>query len=151
MDINYNNITVCCQYQQNLFEKIYYFMLTPFHQSQNYLCQPKGKIPHGTATLPQIGPIFMQFNQSAYPACHTGRLGLAKNSYFLSLLPHSSPYFIIEYKGARKYELKVGGTISSQYTHFASLNSSKWMASFNNLGFNGISLGQQNVTFTSTK
>ena len=59
VDISYGNITVCCQYQQNLFEKIYYFMLTPFQQSQNYMCQPKGIIPNGTATLPQIGPISM--------------------------------------------------------------------------------------------
>ena len=69
-------------------------MLTPFQQSQNYICQPKTNISHGTATLPKIGPISMTFNQSAYPFCHTGRLGMGRNSYFLSLLPHSSPYFI---------------------------------------------------------
>ena len=126
-------------------------MLTPFQQSQNYMCQPKGIIPNGTATLPQIGPISMQFNQSAYPQCHTGRLGLSRNSYFLSLLPHSSPYFVIENKGAKKFKLRVGGSITSQYTHFKAVNSSKWMAEFSNLGFNGISMGKQNVTFTSTK
>lgn len=93
----------------------------------------------------------MKFNQSAYPSCHFGRLGFSKKAYFLSLLPHSSPFFIIEKKNSHSYILRVGGSLNSQYIHLPPINSSLWMASFSNLGFNGLSLGRQDVAFTSGK
>ena len=148
VDINYNNITICCQNHQSIFETIYFFMLTPFQQSQNYICQTKVKVPNDTATFPHLGPLKMNFNESVYPGCHTGMLGFSKSSYFLSLLPHTQPYFIIEQIAAHQYQLKVGGSVTSPYEQFVPVNSSKlWMARFVNIDFNGISMGHQDVVF----
>ena len=87
-----------------------------------------------------------------YPGCHTGVLGFSKSSYFLSLLPHAEPYFVIEQVAAHQYQLKVGGSVTSAFEQFQGVQSSGlWMAGFGNIDFNGISMGKQNVVFVTEK
>ena len=94
-------------------------MLNPFHLNQNFICRPKSILTKDVAIFPKLGPLNIKFNQTIYPQCKQGRLGLGKNSYFLSILPNASQTFEVKRTNTREmglnYEITVGGSITSQF------------------------------------
>jgi hypothetical protein len=139
--------------QKTLFQTIYYFMINPFHLSQNYVCQNtiNGTVKN-TATFKNIGPLTVSVLEQVYPNCTIGQIGFSKNAYFLSLLPTTAQFFVIEKRvnsiegSAQNWELRVGGGINSQYAYFPPAGGPRWMAPFHDVTFNGITLGPQNVS-----
>lgn len=75
----------------------------------------------------------MVFNQVVFPFCKIGRLGFSKSSEFLSLLPKSEQFYIIERENKNNKEgfrLRVGGYYNENFTFFDSNADSKWMVEF---------------------
>jgi hypothetical protein len=106
-------------------------MLNPFRLSEDYRCKEGlNATAEDIAKFSKIGPLTVPFTQIVYPQCKAGKLGFSKNAVFLSLLPKSDQFFIIEKENSesksKKLNLRIGGEYTQNFVFFDSITESLW-------------------------
>ena len=153
MDINYNAVDVCCKDKDTVLRAIYYFIVNPFKQIEDYHCKHAAGSSRetDTARFANLGPLNITFNEIVYPSCSIGRMGFGPNSEFFSLMPNGGQYLTIEQEDdpqrkGQHWRMVIGGDISTQFVFAPVLQGNDWSFKASTINFNDYSFSNANKT-----
>lgn len=97
VEIDSSEVEVCCKNKDTTMRAIYYFMVNPFRQTEDYHCKNiKGNTTEtDIARFSSIGPVNISFNELIYPSCSMGTMGFNRQSKFMSLMPLHNRFYVI--------------------------------------------------------
>lgn len=153
VDINYNAVDVCCKDKGTLLRAVFYFIVNPFKQIEDYHCKHADGSSRetDTAKFANLGPLNITFNEIVYPSCSTGRMGFGPKSEFFSLMPSGGQYLIVEQEDnpQRKglhWRMVIGGDVSPQFVFAPALSGNDWSFIASTISFNDFSFSKIDET-----